>query len=140
MSGKRYYLDTSAYLSILLGEADSQNLKKTISGAALCSSTFFLLEAERNLVRMVRQGILSEDQFEELLKQFKLDQDLFFLKDLTSELCTSKEYPPVRIPRSADLVHLRTAKWFSENGGITAFASRDTDQVKAADEMGLPVI
>lgn len=60
----RVYLDTSAYLAVLLGEKQAAVVSKSTSGFVLCSSTLLLLEAERNLVQLVRQKKLRANDFE----------------------------------------------------------------------------
>ena len=55
---KRIYLDTSAYLCILLGEAGSERLSKETASAELLSSVLLVLEATRTLVRLAREGAL----------------------------------------------------------------------------------
>ena len=46
---RRLYLDTSAYLCVLLGEAGSSRLAKETAGAELLSSVLLVLEARRHL-------------------------------------------------------------------------------------------
>lgn len=138
MAERRVYLDTSAYLAVLLGEAGHAAVLKAIRQSVLCSSSLLLLETERNLVRLVRQQSLKESVYEAAREQLRLDLELFILRDLTPELCLSGEFPPVRVPRSADLAHLRTAKWFQANGGLDLFLSLDRDQLKSAEALGLP--
>jgi hypothetical protein len=138
MSDRRVYLDTSAYLAVLLGEKQATAVQRAVKGSTLCSSTLLLLEAERNLVRLARQGGLSEKVYEAARAQLVADQELFVLRDLTPELCLNNEFPAIQTPRSADLAHLRTAKWFQGNGGLHLFVSLDVRQLSAAESLGLP--
>ena len=135
----RLYLDTSAYLAVLLGERGASAVLKALGSGIPCSSTLILLETERNLVRLVREKSLSQRGFDIAFERLRTDRELFFLRDLSPDLCLSGRFPPTRTPRSADLVHLRTATWFQDNGGIKRFLSLDKEQLKAADELGLPV-
>lgn len=135
------YVDTSAYLAVLLGEEEASAVRKRLAGYALCSSTFLLLEAERNLVRLSREGLLTVREFERAAGRLRQDRELFVLRDLTPDLCLGGGFPAVRMPRSADLVHLRTAAWFaSQPAGLARFETLDTGQAAAAMEMGLPVL
>ena len=135
------YVDTSAYLAVLLGEKEATEVRKRLSGYALCSSTLLLLEAERNLVRMSRGGLLTLKEFENKAGRLRRDRELFVLRDLTPDLCLTGGFPAVRIPRSADLVHLRTAIWFaSQPEGLARFETVDEAQAAAAMEMGLPAL
>ena len=54
---RRLYLDTSAYLCILLGEDGSDRLSAETAGADLLSSVLLVLEAKRNLTRLAREGV-----------------------------------------------------------------------------------
>ena len=139
MSEKRAYLDTSAYLGILLGASQAMPFVKAISVHILCSSTLLLIEAERNLIRLVRQKEISEAIYEEAFDQLAIDREGFVLRDLTPDLCLTRNFPAVRTPKSADLIHLRTGKWFLEHGGLNLFLSLDKDQLRSAGEFGLPI-
>lgn len=140
MDSARVYLDTSAYLGILLGEAPARPFLKVLEKKILCSSVLLLIEAERNLVRMSREGDLPEGDYRKTMDQLKDDREKFLLKDLTLEICFTGVFPPVKIPRSSDLVHLRTARWFQENGGLAGFLSLDKAQKEAAQDFELPVL
>ncbi len=135
---KRVYLDTSAYLSVLLGAKDSTQILSKTKGKILCSSTFLLLESERNLVNQHREKMITAKQYDLCMAQLKEDSKVFIFKDLTPDLCLSQKYPISRTPRSADLVHIRTAEWFIENGGIYNFISLDKAQLLAARDLGIP--
>lgn len=135
----RVYLDTSAYLAILLGEKQADTVSKFIAGSLPCSSSMLLIEAERNLVHLVRLEKLSAPEFEAAYAQLSADCDAFILRDLTPDLCLTRHFPLIRTPKSADMVHLRTAQWFLANGGLEAFITLDEQQSLAARELGLPV-
>ncbi len=138
-AASRLYLDTSAYLCVLLGEPGSEALSRQTDGADLLSSVLLILESRRNLIRLAREGVLSTDRY--LACSAQLDQDVsrFVLRDLTLELCTSSVVPAVVTPRSLDLVHLRTALWFHTVEPISRFVTMDAAQGQAAGELGLPV-
>jgi hypothetical protein len=135
----RFYVDTSAYLCILLGEEGSKALQRELAGSELVSSVLLVLEAGRNLVRLSREGKLSSGEFQKCLIAVEEDMDQFMLRDLTLDLCQSRILPAVSTPRSLNLAHLRTAHWFHSQMGLTRFVSVDELQTAAAREMGLPV-
>lgn len=139
-SAPRVYLDTSAYLGVLLGEKPAQRVLALIAKKILCSSVLLLLEAERNLVRMSREGMVTPANYERAVSQLRSDHELFLLKELTVDLCLTGEFPPVQIPKSGDLLHLRTAKWFQDHGGLESFLTLDLRQRAAAQDFGLPVV
>lgn len=139
MAQELVYLDTSAYLAILLKEPGYDRILKTLKGQALCSSTLLLIEAERNLVHLSRQASLSLKDYEASFSRLRQDVERFLLRDLTMDLCLKPQFPAVRLPRSNDLIHLRTALWFQANYTLTIFVSCDEKQIKAAEEMGLPL-
>ena len=136
---RRLYLDTSAYLCVLLGEDGADRLSAETAGAELLSSVLLVLETRRNLVRLAREGALGAGQYKACLERVDEDQQLLVLRDLTLDLCASNLLPAVATPRSLDLAHLRTALWFHADARITRFVTMDETQAAAARELGLPV-
>lgn len=136
---RRLYLDTSAYLCVLLGEEAAEKISAETSGAELLSSVLLVLEARRTLIRLVREGSLKPKDFKGCLERLLQDQRRFELRDLTIDLCESSAFPAVSTPRSLDLAHLRTALWFHAEGAIDRFVTLDDAQAGAARELGLPV-
>ena len=135
---RRLYLDTSAYLCVLLGEDGATAIANETRGAALLSSVLLVLEARRNLVRLTREGTLTPVEYKACLNRLAQDQSRFLLRDLTLDLCTSNVLPAVSTPRSLDLAHLRTALWFHTAEPIQRFVTMDETQAEAARELGLP--
>lgn len=133
----RLYLDTSAYLGILLREERAAALPGTMVGAELLSSVLLVLEARRNLIRLAREGSLSPEAYEACMSQVTEDIAKFELRDLTLDLCAGA-VPAVATPRSLDLAHLRTALWFHQERPLHRFVSLDATQLQAARELGLP--
>lgn len=138
-TARRLYLDTSAYLAMLLGEEGGAGLSNETEGAELLSSVLLVLEARRNLVRLARDGTLKAGSYKTCIERVEQDEELFVLRDLTLDLCRSHPLPAVATPRSLDLVHLRTALWFHAAEAIDRFVTLDAAQAQAAKEMGLPV-
>lgn len=133
------YLDTSAYLCILLAERGWERLSEETSGAELLSSVLLVLEARRNLIRLAREGTLKPEQYKSCMDRVDADTDIFVLRDVTLDLCTSNILPAIATPRSLDLAHLRTALWFHAAGPIDRFVTTDDAQEQVARELGLPV-
>ena len=133
------YLDTSAYLCILLAEDGAQRLSEETAGAELLSSVLLVLEARRNLVRLAREGTLKPEPYKACMDRLDDDTDYFALRDFTLDLCASTPLPAIATPRSLDLAHLRTALWFHAAERIERFVTLDTSQEQAAKELGLPV-
>jgi len=136
---RRLYVDTSAYLCILLSEDGAERLSAESADAELLSSVLLVLEAKRNLIRLARENALHEEQYNACMNRVNQDTDLFVLCDLTLDLCRSNLLPPVVTPRSLDLAHLRTALWFHAAEPIDRFVTMDGAQEAAAKELGLPV-
>jgi hypothetical protein len=136
---RRLYLDTSAYLCVLLGESGADRLSEETDRAELLSSVVLVLEARRNLVRLAREGILSREAYEVCLARVDQDASAFILRDLTLDVCQSNLLPAVTTPRSLDLAHLRTALWFHGIDPIDRFVTLDNAQEQSARELGLPV-
>jgi hypothetical protein len=139
MVAKRFYIDTSAYLCILLGEAGHEKLIREISGFEWVSSVIMVLEAGRNLVRLSREGILTAADFQTCVSVLNNDMEKFLLRDLTLDLCACMTMPVISTPRSLDLVHLRTAMWFHQQKRLHRFVTLDESQRMAARELELPV-
>ena len=136
---RRLYLDTSAYLCVLLGESGSERLSEETAGAELLSSVLLVLESRRNLVRLAREGTLKAEQYKACIDRLAADAEFFALRDLTLDLCQASALPAVAVPRSLDLAHLRTALGFHGVEPISRFVSMDGSQEDAARELGLPV-
>ena len=136
---RRLYLDTSAYLCILLGAQGSEKLSEETVGAELLSSVLLLLEARRNLIRLTRAGLLTPENYKVCLDRVEADVQFFVLRDLTRDLCDTTIMPAVTTPRSLDLVHLRTALWFDSVERLDRFVTMDATQQQAAKELGLEV-
>jgi hypothetical protein len=136
---KRFYLDTSAYLCMLLGEEGCDDIRKEIVGSELLSSVLLVLEANRNLIRLARLGHIDPSDLTLCLQRVRRDTEVFLLRDLTLDLCTGRELPVVSTPRSLDLGHLRTALWFHRQQPLTRFVTLDESQNCAALELDLPV-
>ena len=136
---RRLYLDTSAYLSVLLAQDGSEQLSRETIGAQLLSSVLLVLETRRNLVRLARQGMLNAEQYKDAIECLDQDIRLFTLRDVTLDLCQSNPLPAVTTPRSLDLAHIRTALWFHAAEPIDRFVTLDLPQRLAARELGLPV-
>ena len=139
MATPRYYVDTSAYLCILLGEKGNEALVEELEASELVSSSVLALEVYRNLVRLARQGDLAVEDHRIALARFKSDLEQFALRDLTLDLCLGTEMPVITTPRSLDLAHLRTALWYHQLKPLTRFVSLDQAQIQGATELGLPV-
>lgn len=136
---RRLYLDTSAYLCVLLNQDGAGPLSEETSGAELLSSVLLVLEARRTLVRLAREGTLDPADYHRCMTRVEEDVDLLVLRDLTLDLCAAAPLPAVTTPRSLDLGHLRTALWFHAAEPLARFVTTDTTQARAARELGLPV-
>jgi predicted nucleic acid-binding protein len=136
---RRLYLDTSAYLCLLLGEDGWERLSEDTAGAELLSSVLLVLEARRNLIRLAREGTLTPEQYKTCMDRVEEDTNVLVLRDLTLDLCESNILPAVATPRSLDLAHLRTALWFHAAEPVEHFVTKDASQRQAARDLGLPV-
>ncbi len=136
---RRVYLDTSAYLYLLLDEEGGSDVRDAIARAEVLSSVLLMLETRRNLVRLARERDLTAEHYKVAMERTTADTERFVLRDLTLELCEAHPLPAVATPRSLDLVHLRTARWFHRAEPIDRFLTMDAAQRDAARELGLPV-
>jgi predicted nucleic acid-binding protein len=136
---RRFYVDTSAYLCILLGEDGHESLQRELAGAELFSSVLLVLEAGRNLVRLSREKLLTAAEYQVCASSLENDMQQFLLRDLTLDLSETRIMPVISTPRSLDLAHLRTALWFHDQERLTRFVSLDEELILSARELGLPV-
>lgn len=136
---KRLYLDTSAYLRLVLEEEGWERVSAETEGADLLSSVLLVLEARRSLIRLAREATLTSEKYQRCMERIESDTGRFALRDLTLDLCSSNRVPAVATPRSLDLVHLRTALWFHASEPIDRFVTMDASLEAAAKELGLPV-
>src|SRR5438132_920770 len=97
---RRLYLDTSAYLCILLGEDGSDRLSQESDGAELLTSTLLVLEARRNLIRLAREGTLMPEHYKACMDRVEQDVALFGIRDLTVDLCAPHPLPAIATPRT----------------------------------------
>ena len=134
----RLYVDTSAYLCVVLGEEGAPAIAARLADGDLHSSVLLVLEARRNLVRLARTGQLATAKLNDLLERVRQDAEAFTLKDLTLDLCADPALPAVSTPRSLDLAHLRTALWFHRRRPLDGYVTRDDAQRQSARELGLP--
>lgn len=134
----RLYVDTSAYLCMLLGERGSVRLERETRGADRMSSSLLVLEAGRSLLRLLREGRLNERDCRRAQDRLEKDIELFLLRDLTLDLCRPGIVPAITLPRSLDLAHLRTALWFHGQAPLDRFVTLDRTQEEASTELGLP--
>lgn len=138
-SASVFYVDTSAYLAILLGQNGGREIQREIRGARLVSSALMVLESTRNLVRLTRAGKITTTEYGRCITRLEADLAFFTIRDLTLDLCMGSTMPVVSLPRTLDLAHLRTALWFHAQSPLERFVTLDRDQREAATELGLPV-
>jgi len=136
---KRVYVDTSAYLYLLLDEEAMDDVRDFIEQAEVLSSVLLLLETRRNLVWLARQRTITKEHYNVAMERVTTDAERFVLRDLTFDLCDAHPLPAVATPRSLDLVHLRTARWFHRVEPLDRFVTMDAAQRDAARELGLPI-
>ena len=76
----RFYLDTSAYLCVLLNEEGADQLISEIGGAEILSSVLLVLEANRNLIRLARMGEITAPDLMHCLQRIEQDRDMLQLR------------------------------------------------------------
>ena len=136
---RRLYVDTSAYLCMLLAEHGADRLSAETSGAELLSSVAARPGNAAESGPAGERGRVDAGAVQACLDRVDQDQQLFVLRDLTLDLCESNPLPAITTPRSLDLAHLRTALWFHRDSHIARFVTMDGSQEEAAQELGLPV-
>lgn len=134
------YIDTSAFLSILLGENDSRKLLQALGKKKICTSSLLVLETERNLIRLIRSDLITEKEYFEARKGIEGEVQKMIIRDFSFDLCLTKDFPAVKTPRSLDLAHLRTALWFKKEMDLMEFVTLDKHQAECALELGFQIL
>lgn len=139
-SRRRLYVDSSAYLAVLLGEENCAAVAAELaSDAEFVSSTLLVLEVRRALIHRSRSMKLAAADYQRATERLREDLRHFRLQHLSLDLCLAARIPDVSTPRSLDLAHLATASWFHAEQPLDRFLSLDRDQIQGARELGLPV-
>jgi hypothetical protein len=130
------YIDTSFYLNILLKEKGSSKHREILKDKTLVSSILLPLESQRALLRLAREKGVTEKMHRTLSEKMKEDWETFKLMDFDLNMATSNEFPLLRLPRSLDLIHLRTALRFRKIDNLQIFLTLDENQKACALELG----
>lgn len=134
----RAYVDSSAYLAVLVNEPQAPEVMRRLGDLQPVSSVLMVLETHRTLVRLARERRISAEQLLQAKDRLHEDQGRMLFRDVTLDLCLDPAMPAVTTPRSLDLVHLRTAMWFHRQQPLAAYVTLDDVQQRAARELGLP--
>lgn len=136
MTKKTVYIDTSVYFGFIVGQDNT--LGELIEGShVLCSSTLLFAETQRNIVSYLRNARISDVEFKDMLEIIRLHSRMIMTRALDLELSMDIVFPPVSLPKTLDLIHLRTARWFFSQYSDLLFLSLDIQQNRAALEMNL---
>ena len=103
----------------------------------LATSSILFLESHRNLLRLMQSETISEDMYFDLLECIDQDYRNFIVKNVDADVVLSKAYPVAMLPKSLDLIHLRTCLWFGRTFPDCSFLTFDKKQARAAKQMGL---
>lgn len=140
MKTRPVYLDTSAYLPLLLNQPAAPVIQGAVRGVIVFTSVILFLEAHRNLIRFHREKAISDEHCQKAVLAMEEDMTAFKIREVTMDLCYSNQFPAISLPKSFDLIHLRTAVWFKEKGEPIRFLSLDRRQLDAARQLQLDVI
>lgn len=113
-------------------------MAEVLAGAHVLSSVLLILETERTLVRLAREQRITGDSLRSARERFASDRERMELRDVDLDLCLDPTWPALSMPRSLDLIHLRTALWFHRQAPLGRFMTLDEAQRGFAIELGLP--
>lgn len=133
------YLDTSAYLGIVLHQPSARKITALLRQTRLYSSVLLIIEAARTFLRLTREGHISIEQHLALRNRLVQDIQIFSLRDVDRTLVLDMSFPAAGLPRTLDLIHLRTAQFFQKQQPDLIFVTLDKKQALAAQEIGLVV-
>ncbi len=133
------YLDTSALLHWMLGQAQASTVESRLDAAdAVLASVLTLTEARRALVRAERTGVLKAADVERLRGILARLEGSWILMDVTSEVRARAEAAfPVEPLRTLDALHLATALLFARVQESLSVLSFDERIVRNAEALGL---
>ncbi|RKZ48536.1 MAG: VapC toxin family PIN domain ribonuclease [Candidatus Parabeggiatoa sp. nov. 3] len=134
----KIFFDSSAFVKRYVNETGSEQVVEICQKAdALALSIICLPEIISTLCRLVREGKLSEEEYEQLKTAILTD-----LEDI--EICDITPYVMLRVIsclenntlRAMDAIHLGSAIVY----GADQFVSSDQKQIQAAQATGLTVV
>jgi predicted nucleic acid-binding protein len=108
------YIETSAVLTWLLGESRADEVVSLVNGAkTMVTSVLTLLEAERGLIRVERQKMLTAAECQKLRGLIVRAKNAWVLMELSEEVrdLASRRFP-VEPLRTLGAIHLATALVF----------------------------
>lgn len=113
---KTLYLETSALLRWLLGEAGGADVRRVVDQSEIVlTSTLTLTEAGRALIRAESQGVLREGDGQRLRGLLNRAQKSWTRMTVSIEVLDRAARPfPVEPIRTLDAIHLATALEFAE--------------------------
>ena len=135
------YLETSALLHWLLGQARAPEVESSLDAAnAVVASVLTLTEARRALVRAERTGVLKAADVERLRGVLARLEGAWSLMEVTSDVrARAEEAFPVEPVRTLDAIHLATALLFARGHEGLSVLSFDERILRNAEPLGLAV-
>lgn len=132
------FADTSALIKLYIEETGSAAMAERARSVRLALSALAYAEVHATFARRLREALLTEDEYRELVARFEHDWQGVIVVALRPALLGRiprlvKEHPL----RGADAVHLASALTLQEAGLETAFAVADGRLVEAAAKEGL---
>lgn len=132
------FADTSALIKLYIEETGSAAMAERARSVRLALSALAYAEVHATFARRLREALLTEDEYRELVARFEHDWQGVIVVALRPALLGRiprlvKEHPL----RGADAVHLASALTLQEAGLETAFAVADGRLAEAAAKEGL---
>jgi predicted nucleic acid-binding protein len=134
----KIFFDTSAFVKRYVNETGSEQVVEICQKAdALALSIICLPEIISTLCRLVREGKLSEEKYEQLKTAMLTDLEDIETCDITPDVmlrvisCLENN-----TLRAMDAIHLGSAIVY----GADQFVSSDQKQIQAAEAMGLTIV
>ena len=125
MSGDLWFLDASAFLKLMLDEAESAEMRRWAHGRRLASSDLLRTEARRGVAHMEASVSRSCDEFLAVVHKVRL----------TPALLDRAGRIPGSGLRSLDAIYLACAEQLGDD--LAGFVSYDGRQLVAAERLGL---
>ncbi|MEN8218618.1 MAG: type II toxin-antitoxin system VapC family toxin [Pseudomonadota bacterium] len=135
---KKVFFDTSAFVKRYVNESGSQRVIEICRQAdELAMSIISPPEVISTLCRLVREGTLSAEEYEQTKAQFLTDLENVTICDITPEvMMQTTRCLENHTLRAMDAIHLGCALCYASD----SFVSSDHRQIQAALGMGLEVV
>lgn len=128
------YLDTSALVKLYIEEPGSQEVKAAVKEAKIVTtSRVACVEARAGIARKYREGELSKEEHDQVVKDLKQDWDNYFIVEVSESVAKLGGELTSRHPlRGFDAIHLASGLLLKRRTRLDILFSCFDERLKAA--------